>query len=63
MHPRRGGRPNDRSTNPDGPRPCAFDRRNQRASFPQRLRPPTNIAKYTGETNPGVWLEDFWLAC
>ena len=23
---------------------------------------PTNIAKYTGETNLGIWLEDFWLA-
>ena len=21
-----------------------------------------NIAKYTGETNPGIWLEDFRLA-
>ena len=31
--------------------------------FPQRFRPPTNIAKYTGEMNPGIWLKDFWLAC
>jgi len=61
--PRRGHRPDDRSLSPDGPGPRAFGRRIQRASFPQRFRPPTNITKYTGETNPGIWLEDFWLAC
>ena len=32
-------------------------------AFPQRFRPPTNIVKYTGDTNPGVWLEDYQLAC
>jgi hypothetical protein len=31
--------------------------------FPPRFRPPTNITKYTGETIPTVWLEDFRLAC
>ena len=62
-HPRRGHRPNDRSPSLDGPGPRAFGRRIQRAPFPQRLRPPTNIAKYTEETNPGIWLEDFQLAC
>jgi len=30
-------------------------------SFPQRFRPPTNIARYAEETNPGIWLEDFRL--
>ena len=24
---------------------------------------PTNITKYVGDTNPSVWLEDYWLAC
>ena len=31
--------------------------------LPQHFRPPANIVKYTGETNPGVWLEDYRLAC
>ena len=26
-------------------------------------RPPTSPTKYTGETNPSIWLEDFRLAC
>ena len=62
-HPRRGRRPDDRSPSPDGPGPRAFGRCIQRVPFPQRFRPPTNIAKYTGETNPGIWLEYFRLAC
>ena len=60
--PRRGHRPDDRSPSHKGPGPGAFDRHIQRAPFPQRFRPPTNITKYSGETNPGIWLEDFWLA-
>ena len=39
-----------------------FSRRIRRAPFPQHFRPPANITKYTGETNPGIWLEDFRLA-
>ena len=42
--------------------PRAFSQHIRRASFPQRFRPPANITKYTGETNPGIWLEDFRLA-
>ena len=42
--------------------PQAFGHLIQKAPFPQRFRPPTNIVRYTGETNPGIWLEDFWLA-
>jgi len=61
-HPRHGGRSNDRSPSPNSPRPRAFGRRIQKASFPQRFRPPTNIARYTRETNPDIWLEDFQLA-
>ena len=34
-----------------------------RLAFPPRYRPPTNIPKYSGETNPGLWLEDYRLAC
>jgi hypothetical protein len=33
------------------------------ASFPQRFRQPTSIYKYTGETDPRVWLNDYRLAC
>ena len=28
-----------------------------------RYRPPTNIPKYSRETNLGLWLEDYQLAC
>jgi hypothetical protein len=31
--------------------------------FPKRFRVPNNIIKYDGKTNPGVWLEDYCLAC
>jgi hypothetical protein len=33
------------------------------ASFPQRFRQPTSIDKYTRETDPRVWLNDYRLAC
>ena len=29
---------------------------------PAALPAAYQIAKYTEETNPGIWLEDFWLA-
>ena len=32
-------------------------------AFPPRYRPPTNIPKYSRETNPRLWLEDYQLAC
>jgi hypothetical protein len=60
---RHGGLPcdqdSDQSTSPGGTGPWAFGRRIQKLPFPPRFRPPTNIAKYTGEMNPTVWLEDF----
>ena len=62
-HLRHGHQSDDRSPSPDGLGPWAFGRRIQRAPFPQRFRPSTNIAKCTRETNPGIWLEDFRLAC
>jgi hypothetical protein len=40
-----------------------FSREIRTASFPQRFRQPTSIDKYTGETNPRVWLNDYRLAC
>jgi hypothetical protein len=33
------------------------------ARFPQRFHQPTSIDKYTGETDPRVWLNDYHLAC
>jgi hypothetical protein len=40
-----------------------FSREIRTASFPQRFLQPTSIGKYTGETDPGVWLNDYRLAC
>ena len=61
-HPRHSHRPDDRSPSLDGLGPWAFGRCIQRVSFPQCFRLPTNIAKYTRETNPGIWVLDFQLA-
>jgi len=65
-HPRRGGcydSGEDRSLSPGLPGPQAFGRHILNAAFPPRYRPLTNIRKYSGETNPGLWLEDYQLAC
>jgi hypothetical protein len=40
-----------------------FSREIRTVSFPQRFRQPTSIDKYTGETDPRVWLNDYRLAC
>jgi hypothetical protein len=40
-----------------------FSREIRTASFPQRFRQPTSNDKYTGETDPCVWLNDYRLAC
>ena len=53
----------DRSPSPDLPGPQAFGRHIFNAVFPPRYRPPTNIPKYSRERNPGLWLEDYRLAC
>ena len=65
-HPRRGGHYNsskDRSPSPNLPGPQAFGRHILYAIFSPRYRPLTNIPKYSEETNPGLWLEDYRLAC
>jgi len=65
-HPRRGGRYNsgeDQSLSPDLLGPQAFGQHILNAAFPPRYRPPTNIQKYSREMNPGLWLEDYRLAC
>ena len=65
-HPRHGRHYNsgeDRSSSPGLPGPQAFGRHILNAAFPPRYRPPNNIPKYSRETNPGLWLEDYRLAC
>ena len=46
---------------PSLPGPQAFDRHILNTTFPPRYRPPTNIPKYSGETKPRLWLEDYRL--
>ena len=53
----------DRSPSPGLLGPQAFSRHILNAAFSPRYRPHTNIPKYAGETNPGLWLEDYRLAC
>jgi hypothetical protein len=40
-----------------------FSREIRTESFPQCFRQPTSIDKYTEETDPHVWLNDYRLAC
>jgi hypothetical protein len=54
-HPRRGGRydsEEDRSPLPEPSGPRVFSRAIRRAPFSARLRAPTTITKYSGETRP-----------
>jgi hypothetical protein len=53
----------DRSPTPEPPGTRVFSREIRTASFPQRFCHPTSIDKYTGETDPRVWLNDYRLAC
>ena len=46
---------------PPGPR--VFSREIHSTPLPSPFQPPTNIAKYNGETKPELWLADFWLGC
>ena len=64
--PRRGGRydpDHDRSTSPEPSGPRVFSEAIRRAKFPARFGQPTNLTKYSGETNPELWLADYRLAC
>jgi len=65
-HPRRGGRydsKEDRSPSPEPPGTHVFSREICAASFPPCFRQPTTLTKYSGETDPGLWLNDYRLAC
>jgi hypothetical protein len=53
----------DRSWSPPPSRPWVFSRHILSAPVPTRYHPLTNIQKYVGEMNPGLWLEDYQLAC
>jgi len=48
---------------PEPPGPRVFSRAIRSTPLPSPFRPPTNIAKYNGETKPELWLADFRLAC
>jgi len=65
-HVHRGSRydsEEDRSPSPEPPGPRVFSRAIRVAQFPARFRQPANLAKYSGETNPELWLADYRLAC
>jgi hypothetical protein len=65
-HPRRGRRYDsreDRSPTPEPPGIRVFSREIRMTSFPQCFCQPTSIDKYTGETDPRVWLNDYRLVC
>jgi hypothetical protein len=65
-HPRRGGRYDSREDHSPTPKPPGtrvFSREIRTVSFPQRFRQSTSIDKYTGETDPRVWLNDYRLEC
>jgi hypothetical protein len=65
-HPHRGGRYDsreDRTPTPEPPGTRVFSREICTTSFPQCFHQPTSIDKYTGETDPRVWLNDYRLAC
>ena len=64
--PRRGGRfdpEHDRGLSPEPPGTRVFSREIRTAPFPPRFRQPTTLVKYSGETDPAVWLNDYRLAC
>ena len=64
--PRRGGRfdpEHDRGVSPEPPGTHVFSREIRTASFPPRFHQPTTLVKYSGETGPAVWLNDYRLAC
>jgi hypothetical protein len=53
----------DRSWSPNQRAPWAFGRTICDAKFPSRFQAPTNVPRYSGDTNPSVWLEDYRLKC
>ena len=65
-HPHRGGRYDsgeDRNPSPGPPGPRVFSKAIHGAPFPARFPQLANLAMYSGETNPKLWLADYRLAC
>jgi hypothetical protein len=65
-HAQRGGcydSEEDRSPLFEPPRPWVFSQDILNASFPAQFRQTTNITKYSRETNPELWLDDYRLTC
>ena len=65
-NPRCGGRFDpeyDRGVSPEPPGTRVFSREIRTAPFSPRFRQPTTLVKYTGETDPALWLNDYHLAC
>ena len=65
-NPRCGGRfdpEHDRGVSPEPPGTRVFSREIRTAPFPPRFRQPTTLIKYTRETDPVLWLNDYHLAC
>ena len=48
---------------PESQGPRVFSVHIRGARVPLRYRPLANIAKYAGETNPGLWLHNYHLSC
>src|SRR6185503_19807661 len=53
----------DRGESPEPPGARVFSREIRTAPFPPRFRQPNTLVKYSGETDPAVWLNDYRLAC
>ena len=65
-HHRRGGcydRKEDRSPSLELPSTRVFSREIRAAPFPPCFRRPTTLTKYSGETDSGLCLNDYRLAC
>ena len=65
-NPRCGGRYDsweDKTPSPEPPGTRVFSREIRAAPFPPRFRQPASLTKYSGETDPGLWLNDYRLAC
>ena len=65
-NPRRGGRidpEHDRGVSPEPLGTRVFSREIRTAPFASRFRQPTTLVKYTGETDPALWLNDYRLTC
>jgi hypothetical protein len=64
-HPRRGSlydSGEDRSPSPEPLVPRVFSQDSRNAPFLVRFWQPANVTKYSGETNPELWLDDYHLA-